>query len=122
MRPFAASWGIGPGCCANRAVEPEDRPREGCYDHDSIPLLVLDFCLIQLWVGFATSPYQALLPDLVPKERQGVASGYMGLASILGNLGGLFACMRLIQQPDGLWHLMLTISMVLVVAMLATVA
>jgi MFS family permease len=89
---------------------------------DSIPLLIFDFCLIQFWVNFATSPYQALMPDLVPKERQGTASSYMGIATIVGNVSGLLTCSVFIKQPDGLMRLMLVIAGVLVLAMLATVA
>ena len=33
--------------------------------------------------------YQAMMPDIVPKESWGLASGYMGVASLLGTIGGL---------------------------------
>jgi MFS family permease len=55
---------------------------------NSIPLLILDFCLIQFWVNVATSPYQAMIPDMVPKDRQGTASAYMGMSTLLGQLAG----------------------------------
>jgi MFS family permease len=84
----------------------------------SIPLLMLDFCLIQLWTNVATAPYQALVPDLVPKERQGRASTFLGLADILGNLGGLILSGALISRPGGLWTLLVTFSAVLLVAAL----
>jgi len=86
-----------------------------------IPLLILDFCLIQLWVSIATSPYQALVPDLVPKKRQGTASAYMGMGSLIGQLTGLVLCTRLIGEESGLWTIMLILSGVLTAAMLFTI-
>ena len=86
----------------------------------SIPLLIYDFCLIQLWVNVATSPYQALIPDLVPRERQGTASAYMGMSSLLGQLGGLILCGSLIQRPGGLTAITIIFSVLLVGAMIYT--
>lgn len=69
---------------------------------DSIPVLMLDFCLIQLWVNVATAPYQAMMPDNVPRHLHGAASAYYGMASLLGQLGGLIAAGLLISRPAGL--------------------
>lgn len=87
----------------------------------TIPLLILDFCLIQLWINVATSPYQALVPDTVPKERQGTASAYMGMGSLIGQLSGLLLCGLLIARPGGLQTIMLALTALLVLAMLFTV-
>ena len=86
----------------------------------SIPLLILDFCLIQLWVNVATSPYQALIPDLVPKERQGTASAYMGMSSLLGQLGGLILCGSLMTRPGGLAAITFVFSALLLATMTYT--
>lgn len=88
----------------------------------SIPALLGAFCLIQFWVNIATSPYQALIPDMVPKDRQGAASAYMGMSSLLGQLGGLILCAKLIERPGGLWTIMVALSALLVAAMVFTVA
>jgi len=69
----------------------------------SVPLVVLDYCLIQFWVNIATSPYQALIPDLVPRQHQGTASAHMGIASLVGQLAGFIVCGLLITRPGGLW-------------------
>jgi len=87
-------------------------------DVHSIPMLMLVFCLIQLWVNVATSPYQALMPDTVPKERQGTASAYMGMNDILGTIGGLILCGLLYSRPHGPQTIMIVLSAVLVVMML----
>lgn len=88
---------------------------------NSIPLLIVDFCLIQFWVNVATSPYQAMIPDMVPREHQGTACAYMGMACLLGQLGGLILCGLLITRPGGLWTIMVTLSGLLVGTMLYTV-
>lgn len=81
----------------------------------SLPVLMLDFCLIQFWVNVATSPYQALIPDLVPKNSQGTAAAYMGMSSLLGQLGGLILCGLLMERPGGLWAIVATFSGLLLV-------
>lgn len=86
----------------------------------SIPVLILDFCLIQFWVNVATSPFQAMIPDMVPKGRQGTAAAYMGMATLLGQLGGLVLCGMLITQPQGLWLIMAVLSGLLVAGMAYT--
>lgn len=48
----------------------------------------LAFLVIQLTTNIANGPYQALLPDLVPRARHGVASTWMGLMRNLGEAAG----------------------------------
>ena len=52
-------------------------------------LALLAYVLIQIFLNSATVPYQAMLPDLVPMERHGTASGLMSLANLLGAIFGL---------------------------------
>lgn len=46
------------------------------------------FVLIQLTLNLAIGPYQALLPDLVPRARHGVASAWMGIMRNVGEAAG----------------------------------
>ncbi len=58
---------------------------------DSLPVFVLAFLLVQIATNGSTAAYQSLLPDRVPPEQRGTASGYMGLMSLIGTFGSLAA-------------------------------
>jgi MFS family permease len=47
--------------------------------------------LVQFANNAAAAPFHALLPDLVPQEQRGTASGFMGLGQMLGSVGGALA-------------------------------
>lgn len=57
---------------------------------------------IQLFLNIANGPYQALMPDIVPTAYHGRASAYMGVASLLGRIGGPVVGAWLLSQPNGL--------------------
>jgi len=50
----------------------------------SFIFLLLGYCLLQVTSNIAQGPFQAFIPDLVPRGRHGVAAGAKSLAEILG--------------------------------------
>src|SRR5260370_9783254 len=61
-----------------------------------IPTLAIAYVLVQFSSNAAQAPFHALLPDLVPEEQRGVASGGMGFLQLLGGLAGLLVAEMLI--------------------------
>lgn len=55
----------------------------------SFTQLLISFVLIQLLLNIATGPFQAIIPDRVPVEHQGKASGWMGVWQLIGQVLGL---------------------------------
>ena len=54
----------------------------------SLLILMAALMLTQLANNAAAAPFHALLPDMVAEEQRGTASGIMGLALFLGQIGG----------------------------------
>ncbi|HEX8993302.1 MAG TPA: MFS transporter [Anaerolineales bacterium] len=57
-------------------------------DLSSLPLFIVAFMWVEFWNNVATAPYSALIPDIVPVEQRGSASGWYGLMNMLGNFAG----------------------------------
>ncbi len=57
-------------------------------DLASLPLFIVAFIWVEIWNNVATAPFSALIPDIVPPEQRGSASGWYGLMSMLGNFAG----------------------------------
>ncbi len=58
-------------------------------DARDIPSLAIAYMLVQFSSNAAQAPFHALLPDIVPAEQRGTASGAMGLLQIAGTITGV---------------------------------
>lgn len=64
-------------------------------------LFLLSYMLVQFGNNVATASYSGVIPDLVPEDQRGAASGYMALMSQLGTLFGAVGCGALLSgQPE----------------------
>ena len=86
---------------------------------DSFPLYVLAFLFVEFGNNMATAAYSALIPDIVPPDQRGLASGYMNLMVMLGTIAGVAAGGVLTVRAVALLYWLLIA--VLLVAMLITV-
>lgn len=68
------------------------------HDMSSLPLFILAFMWVEFWNNVATAPYAALIPDIVPIEQRGSASGWYGLMNMLGSFVGGIAGLLFTQN------------------------
>lgn len=93
----------------------------------SYATIFIVYCFLQISSNIAQGPFQGLIPDLIPKERRGTASGWRGLLNLIGSV----LIMRLIaplmdkyftdNEILGLWLTLGILALILLAVMLATV-
>jgi Na+/melibiose symporter-like transporter len=85
------------------------------------------YCLLQIATNTAQGPYQAFIPEFVPENKHGAASGVKALLEITGGvmlvyLASLFMDRYAAGQGSGwLWLVLGILAAVLLAGMLATV-
>ncbi|WP_406217770.1 MFS transporter [Streptomyces decoyicus] len=55
---------------------------------DTVPVMALGWCLVQLTLNAAFAALTAAVPDRVPHRQRGAVGGWLGAAQILGVLAG----------------------------------
>ena len=83
-------------------------------------LVVMFYFLLQTASNTAQGPYQGLMPDVVPVEQRGTASGYYGVSNVLGLLAGTVGAGYILAHAGRLIAI-LSISGLLLATMLPTV-
>ena len=83
-------------------------------------LLVACYFFLQFASNTAQAPYQGLLPDVVPDEQRGDASGFYGVANLVGIASGTIGA-GLLLAHFGRGAAIASIIVVLVTTMLITV-
>ena len=86
----------------------------------SLALFTATYLLVQFSNNVAGAAYQGFIPDLVPKEQRGTASGLMGLMTMLGTIIAAVLAGFLMQRGLNL-VLYVAIASVMVVCMVLTV-
>src|SRR5438876_4089784 len=78
--------------------------------------LLLVYVLFQIASNTAQGPYQGMLPDQVPSEQRGEASGYYGLMNLLGTIVGFLVVGALLIPTHHLRLAILTLPVVVAIA------
>jgi MFS family permease len=68
----------------------------------SVPLYCLAYVLVQVGNNIATGAYMGVIPDIVPENERGKASGFMALMTQLGTLVGAVAVGMLLGKLPSL--------------------
>jgi MFS family permease len=83
-------------------------------------LVVVFYFLLQTASNTAQGPYQGWMPDVVPEDQRGTASGYYGVANIVGILAGTVGA-GIMLSHFGRFAAIASIAVLLTVTMLVTV-
>ena len=93
----------------------------------SLAAIFIFYCLLQVGSNTAQGPWQGLIPDLVPQEKRGRASGVKNLLELVGG----FALIKLIgdlmseryagEDSTRLWLALGVLATVMLIAMIITV-
>jgi MFS family permease len=86
----------------------------------SFGLVLIFYFLLQTASNTAQGPYQGLMPDVVPENQRGTASGYFGIANVVGLMAGTIGAGYILQHA-GKTAAILSICGILVLTMLPTI-
>eukprot|EP01111_Echinosteliopsis_oligospora_P013368 TRINITY_DN4780_c0_g1_i2.p1 TRINITY_DN4780_c0_g1~~TRINITY_DN4780_c0_g1_i2.p1 ORF type:complete len:308 (+),score=48.72 TRINITY_DN4780_c0_g1_i2:87-1010(+) len=83
----------------------------------ALMILIMGFQFGMQWAG---GPYAGLMPDLVPRTKYGIASGWLGLAVAVGDLIGALGAGFLIRH-DNFWYVYAFLTALFIVFSLPTI-
>jgi MFS family permease len=83
-------------------------------------LVLIFYFLLQAASNTAQGPYQGLMPDVVPESQRGTASGYFGVANLIGLSAGTVGSGWILAH-SGRTAALVSIAALLVLTMLPTI-
>ena len=86
----------------------------------NIWLFLLCYVGIQFGNNLSGGPYAGLIPDVVPPEQRGSASGWLGLMTAIGTLIGALSAGQLIQNGN-YWPIYIVIIVALLIMLALTI-
>jgi MFS family permease len=87
-------------------------------DMKNYALYLIGFCVLQVGMNIAAAAYYGIIPDIVPLDQRGIASGYMGLMSNVGTMAGFALSGFIIGKNTTLSYIL--IGVVLLITTLVT--
>jgi Na+/melibiose symporter-like transporter len=85
------------------------------------------YCLLQIATNTAHGPWQGYIPDMVPEEKRGIASGVKSLIEILGAIGGIYFIGMLVSRDtssgynQGIFLSLSLLALIMAICMIITV-
>ena len=82
-------------------------------------MVLIFYFLLQTASNTAQGPYQGLMPDVVPEAQRGTASGYFGVANVVGLMAGTIGAGYILAHA-GRTAAVLSICVILVLTVIPT--
>jgi MFS family permease len=83
-------------------------------------IVLIFYFLLQTASNTAQGPYQGLMPDVVREEQRGTASGYFGVANVVGLMAGTIGAGYILAHA-GRTAAVLSICVILVLTLIPTI-
>jgi MFS family permease len=87
----------------------------------SLPMFILAYLFLQISDDVGTGPYAAIVPDVVPEEKRGRASGVLSMLQLAAQIVAVGIAIPLRSNPLNIYIAIAVINIVCAVIVLATV-
>lgn len=87
---------------------------------NTLPLLIVGYLFLQISDDVGTGPYAAIVPDQVPPEKRGRASGILGMLQLFAQIVAAITALVL-KKPETIFVVIAAINIICAVIVLLTV-
>jgi MFS family permease len=88
------------------------------YYEASLPMFFAGYFVLNVGINVANAAYAGIIPDVVPADQRGIASGYMGVMTMAGAATGAILIGALLQRGS---HLMAYVSIIVALGVVTAV-